>query len=307
MSQIARYRLDEVHGFGAFATVWRGWDPELEIAVAVKVLAENWANHADVRERFLAEARLLRRIVDPRVIRVHDVGTHDGRPYFVMDFVDGGTLADRVGTDLSTTDALAFAVEAARAVQVLHDTGVLHRDVKPSNVLVRATDGSVLVSDLGSAKEIAGASGITVTTGTPAYMSPEQARGRPLDPRTDVYSLGVLTYELLTGGAPFATGDVGSLLTRTPADRAPSVARTADLRGTVDGAAVDRVLARALAFDPADRPGSADELADALEHVAHGRRPRGFDRLGQGVPATVVALACLAAFVGAAGVIAFWP
>lgn len=302
MSQIARYRLDEVHGFGAFATVWRGWDPDLEVTVAIKVLAENWANHADVRERFLAEARLLRRIEDQRVIRVHDVGTHEGRPYFVMDFIDGGTLADRVGTELSTPVALRLAIESARGVQVLHAAGVLHRDVKPSNLLVRAVDDTVVVSDLGSAKAIAGASGITVTTGTPAYMSPEQARGLSLDARTDVYSLGVLTFELLSGTAPFVTGDVTTLLSRSPGERPPALARRADLPESVN-----RVLARALAFDTDDRPATADDLADALEHLLDGRRPHGFGRLRHEIPLAVTLAAGVAAFASAFGIIAFWP
>ena len=182
MKQIGRYRLDAVEGFGAFATVWRGFDTELEIPVAIKLLAENWAHHADVRERFLAEARLLRRIDDPRVVRVHDIGTHEDRPFFVMDFVAGGTVADRVEAG-SAEDALRLAIESARAVQVLHEAGVLHRDVKPSNLLV-GEDERVLVADLGSAKRLAEASGVTVTTGTPAYMAPEQARGAPVDARS---------------------------------------------------------------------------------------------------------------------------
>ncbi len=302
MSHIARYRLDAVHGFGGFATVWRGWDPELEITVAVKVLAESWANHADVRERFLAEARLLRRIDDPRVIRVHDVGTHEDRPYFVMDFIDGGTLADRIGPDLPPDEALRLAVESARSVQVLHDAGVLHRDVKPSNLLVRGHDQRVLVSDLGSAKQIAEASGITVTTGTPAYMSPEQARGLPIDERTDVYSLGVLTYELLAATPPFATGDVTSLLSRTASERPAAIARRCGVPP-----AVDRILARTLAFAATDRPTSAQALADALDTVRQGSTIRGFGRLRQDVPVPVVLAATVAAFAGAGGVIAFWP
>src|SRR5215207_730242 len=151
MEQIGRYRLDAVEGFGAFATVWRGFDVELEIPVAVKILAENWAHHADVRERFLAEARLLRRLQDPRVVRVHDIGTHEDRPFFVMDFVPSGTVADRVHPRVPTERALRLAVESARAVQVLHDAGVLHRDVKPTNLLVD-DDDNVMVADLGSAK-----------------------------------------------------------------------------------------------------------------------------------------------------------
>lgn len=256
MRQIGRYRLDSVHGVGAFATVWRGYDPELEVEVAVKVLADNWAHHADVRERFLEEARLLRRIDDPRVVRVHDVGVQDDRPYFVMDFVPGGTLADRVG-HVSAEEAVAMVVAACHAVQALHDHDVLHRDVKPSNLLVSA-DGDVLVSDLGSAKRLAEASGITVTTGTPAYMAPEQAYGRSLDARTDVYALGVLAHELVTGRLPF-DGPLG----RTANDR---------LEPTGAGARVDAILVAALAVRPEDRPASATALADLLESTEHAPR-----------------------------------
>jgi serine/threonine protein kinase len=256
MKHIGRYRLDAVQGVGAFATVWRGWDEELEAPVAVKVLADNWSHNADVRERFLEEARILRRIVDPRVVRVHDVGIEDDRPYFVMDFIAGGTVADLIG-NVDLPGALAIAGESARAVQALHDHDVLHRDVKPSNLLI--DQGRVVVSDLGSAKRLAEATGITVTTGTPAYMAPEQAYGQALDARCDVYALGVIAYELLTGRAPFA-----SPLGRKATDRPlPSGA----------GPAVDRVLTAALATKPSDRPSSARVLADLLAAAASSVQP----------------------------------
>lgn len=245
MKYIGRYRLDAVQGVGAFATVWRGWDEELRAPVAVKVLADNWAHHPDVRERFLDEARILRRIVDPRVVRVHDIGIDDDRPYFVMDFADGGTVADLIGS-ADPDRAVVVAVEAARAVQVLHDHDVLHRDIKPSNLLV--DNGRVLVSDLGSAKRLAEASGITVTTGTPAYMSPEQLHGDPLDARCDVYALGALAYELLTGTVPPLRRSGGS--------------------ATGAGARIDRVVGSALATKPGDRPDSARSFADSLEQAA---------------------------------------
>ncbi len=280
MKQIGRYRLDAVEGVGAFATVWRGHDPELDVTVAVKVLADNWSHHADVHQRFLDEARLLRRIHDGRVVRVHDVGVEDGRPYFVMDFVPGGTLALRI-EGLGTDEALDLAVEAAHAVQALHDHDVLHRDVKPSNLLIDA-EGRVLVSDLGSAKRLAEASGITVTTGTPAYMAPEQAHGRPLDARTDVYALAVLTHELLTGRVPF-DGPLG----RTPSDRvAPTGA----------GAAVDKVLGAALDPRPDQRPGGAAAFADALEASRDAVHPT--------VPVTLVGALMAVGFAGAA--VATW-
>ncbi|MCW2750677.1 MAG: serine/threonine protein kinase [Aeromicrobium sp.] len=286
MKQIGRYQLDEVEGFGAFATVWRGFDTELEIPVAVKVLAENWSNHADVRERFLAEARLLRRIDDPRVIRVYDIGTHEDRPYFVMDFVPGGTVADRVKPDLPTEQALWLAVESARAVQVLHEAGVLHRDVKPTNLLVGDNE-KVLISDLGSAKRLAEASGVTVTTGTPAYMAPEQARGEPVDARSDVYSLGAVAYELLSGRQPYDVGDPGSLLSRATDSRPESLAKSHNLPRTLD-----HVLASALATRPADRPATAGALADALEQLSSGTKVKGVRKPRRNVsPARAWALA----------------
>lgn len=288
MKQIGRYRLDGVQGFGAFAMVWRGFDPELEIPVAVKILAENWAHHADVRERFLAEARLLRKIDSPRVIRVYDIGTHEERPFFVMDFVAGGTVADRIKQPVTPERALKLAVDSARAVQVLHEAGVLHRDIKPSNLLV-GEDERVLVADLGSAKRLAEASGVTVTTGTPAYMAPEQARGEPIEVRSDVYSLGAVTYELMSGKQPFDVSDPGSLLSRTPDSRPPR------LDGPKDTArALDRVLASALATRPADRPATAAAFADALEHAAAGNKTTGVKRVRREVsPALLLTLAVL--------------
>lgn len=278
MRHIGRYRLDAVHGSGAFATVWRGFDTELEIPVAVKVLAENWSHQSDVRERFLAEARLLRRISSERVVRVHDVGTHEGQPFFVMDFIAGGTLADRARGTLSATRALALAEQAARAVQVLHDAGVVHRDIKPSNLLVHVDpDGTehVLVADLGSAKRLAEASGITVTTGTPSYMAPEQALGRAIDERCDVYALGVLTYVLLTGTLPFDVSDPMTLVTRTAADRPARVTQPLHLPPPLDRTALDSLLVRSMALDPADRPRRAEDLADALAHVSAGGHDEG--------------------------------
>ncbi len=296
MKQIGRYRLDEVQGFGAFATVWRGFDIELEIPVAIKILAENWSHHADVRERFLSEARLLRRIDNPRVIRVYDIGTHDDRPYFVMDFVPGGTVADRVKSAVAVDDAMQLAINSARAVEVLHDAGVLHRDIKPSNLLVG--DGErVLVADLGSAKRIAEASGVTVTTGTPAYMAPEQARGETIDARSDVYSLGAVTYELVSGKQPFDVGDPGALLSR-PVDSRPPKLDGEGLRP------LDHLLASALATRPVDRPASAAAFADALEQVAGGTKAKNVKRIRREVSPSL--LFTLAVLVFGASAAATW-
>jgi eukaryotic-like serine/threonine-protein kinase len=252
--------------------VWKGYDPDLDTPVAIKVLADNWSLDADVRGRFLTEARLLRRIVSDRVVRVHDVGVVDDRPYFVMDFVDGGALSDRVGS-LAPVEALRLAVEAAYAVQVLHDAGVVHRDVKPANLLL-ADDGRVLAADLGSAKRVAEASGYTVTTGTPAYMAPEQARGDGISVRTDVYALAVLTCVLLTGAFP---SDPSRPLARTDP-------RTA------------AVLQRALSADPARRQASAADLGSELDAVLSGEAAE----RGRRWPTRWVAAAAVGAYAGSA-------
>ncbi|GAB2589418.1 serine/threonine-protein kinase [Microlunatus antarcticus] len=296
MASLGRYRLDQVLGSGSFATVWRGYDPELDVVVAVKVLADNWSLDADVRARFLAEARLLRRISSDRVVRVHDVGIADDRPYFVMDHVGGGSLADRVGS-LEPAEAVRLTVEAAYAVQVLHDAGVVHRDVKPGNLLLDTTDPPrVLVADLGSAKLLADASGYTVTTGTPAYMAPEQAGlDGGFDGRADVYALAVVGYELLGGRRPF---DVPAATGTGPGARRDDPSPVAAPRGLPG--AVDAVLASGLRLDPTERPADARELADALVRASGDVGPA---RSGRSWPAWIVVVVAVVLFVVSALVV----
>lgn len=283
---IGRYRLTERLGTGAFATVWLGYDDELDAPVAIKVLADNWASDADVRARFVAEARLLRRVRDQRVVRVHDIGTlPDGRPYFVMDFADGGTVAEMI-TDrerLVPEQALRLGAEIARAVQVLHDHGVAHRDIKPGNLLLTSiieqggvsglADPSdpessrrlqgVVIADLGMAKSLSEASGYTVTAGTPAYMAPEQALGLGFDQRADVYSVAAVTYTLLAGRPPFSGSGLIEIAERSRTSRPPRL-------GLDHTGAIDAELSAALSFDPNDRPASAGELAARLDLLAGG-------------------------------------
>ncbi|MFB9907085.1 serine/threonine-protein kinase [Allokutzneria oryzae] len=207
IQSIGRYRVSGLLGTGAFASVLRGHDDVLDAPVAIKVLADNWARHLDVSERFLAEARLLRQADSDRVLRVLDIGElPDGRPYFVTVLADRGSLADRLDRgELPTEEALAILVEVAEAVCVLHAMGVVHRDLKPPNVLIQsAGDGErVVLADLGLAKALAQGSGLTQVAGSPGYMAPEQARpGAIVDERTDVYGLGALAHRLLAGATP---------------------------------------------------------------------------------------------------------
>jgi serine/threonine protein kinase len=276
MDVIGRYRLQSKIGAGAFATVWRGYDDDLDIDVAVKVLAENWASRIDVRERFLAEARLMRRIASDRVVRVFDLGElPDGRPYFVMDHIDGGSLADIIKRGpLPAADALWWGADLARAVAALHDEGVIHRDIAPANLLLRPTRADstgggthrIVLADLGLAKRAAEASGLTQAVGTPSYMAPEQGRGDGgFDERADVYAVAAVTYALLTGRAPFVASSISDVVARDPDSNPPSLRPLLhDSLGEVDD-----ILARALAFRVGERWNRADTLADRLEAEAY--------------------------------------
>lgn len=271
MTTVGRYRLVRRLGTGAFATVWLGHDDDFDVPVAIKILADNWSEQADVRERFVAEARLLRRIPDDRIVHVHDIGTlPDGRPYFVMDYADAGTLADLVKQRLDPPDALRLGAELARAVQVLHEHGYLHRDLKPANLLLtHRVDNStqLVIADLGMAKALIEASAITMTGGTPSYMAPEQAHGQSgLDERADVYGVAAVTYALLTGKPPYEVRDgVAGVALRDPALTPPPVASVSGLP-----AEVDAVLTAALAYAPEARPSAAGLAAD-LTRLADGR------------------------------------
>jgi eukaryotic-like serine/threonine-protein kinase len=287
MRQIGRYHVQQVLGSGAFATVWLAVDPLLEAPVAIKVLAENWSNNADVRERFLAEARLLRRVDNPRVVRVFDIGVveADNRPYFVMEYIPGGTLANRMGT-LATSEALEYGVAAAEALQVLHDAGVVHRDVKPSNLLLdtRAEPPRLVVSDLGSAKLLADASGVTVTVGTPAYMAPEQIhQTNGFDARADVYALAAVVYHLLCGSPPFPDQSAAAVLYRR-ADRKPQPLAA----GLGQPVALDRLLSRSLSWDPGKRPATAAAFARELSTFL--AEP---PRQTREIPAALVVVVCV--------------
>ncbi|MFF7356812.1 serine/threonine-protein kinase [Streptomyces filipinensis] len=258
LERIGRYRLERPLGTGAFATVWLAHDDELEAPVAVKVLAENWAHRLDIRDRFLSEARLLRRAGSSRVVQVYDIGElPDGRPYFVMEYADGGTLAGLLtGGPLPVGHALALTAEAARAAAALHEAGIVHRDIKPTNVLLHtAPDGTrrVLLADLGLAKSLAQASVLTLAAGSAGYQPPEQAEpGEGIDERADVYSLGAVGYELVTGSVPGPPGRV------VPPGR---------LRPDL-GENVARALLRALEPDRARRWPSAQAFAHELDRLA---------------------------------------
>ncbi|MFJ8728611.1 serine/threonine-protein kinase [Streptomyces bauhiniae] len=291
--RIGRYRLQQRLGSGAFATVWLAHDDELDALVAVKVLADNWSHRLDVRERFLSEARLLRRAGSSRVVQVYDIGElDDGRPYFVMEYADGGTLADLCADGPPPVpEALELTALAARGAAALHEAGIVHRDIKPTNLLLRtAPDGGrrLLLADLGLAKSLAQASALTLAAGSAGYQPPEQAEpGAGIDERADVYSLGAVGYELLTGTVP------------GPPGRAVPPSR---LRPGLDPG-VERAVLRALEPDRERRWPSARAFADELDRLAAGPARPGWSGAVRGRHA-LLAVAAAVALVAAGGAVA---
>src|SRR5437868_662300 len=252
-SAAGRYRIDQLLGSGGFATVWRGHDPELDAPVAVKILGEHWTHRTDVRERFVQEARLLRRADSHRLVQVFDIGElPDRRPYFVMTYADRGTPEDRLAEGpLPLNEALRIAREIILGVRELHGLDIVHRDLKPSNVLLRAEPGGngerIMVADLGIARTGDRLSSLTLPAGSPGYMAPEQTQidGAP-DNRADVYGLGALIYHLLTGEPPHSPA-------APPSRLRPSVPP-----------GVDATVLRALEPDRDRRWASAVEFGHAL-------------------------------------------
>ncbi|WP_133739438.1 serine/threonine-protein kinase [Actinorugispora endophytica] len=254
--RFGRYRVLRRLGSGSFATVWLGHDDLLDTPVAIKVLAENWSHQLDIHHRFVEEARILRQADSEWLVRVHDIGTlPDERPYFVMTYADRGSVADRIAAGpLPMDEALRLLTEIGQGVTVLHRHGTIHRDIKPSNVLLQSSPVGerVLVADLGFAKSIDEASGFTAAAGTPGYMSPEQSVvGGDIDVRADVYSLGAVAYELLTGRRP----------PRPPARVPPSRVRP----GLPP--ALDELIMSALSPNRADRPPDAATFTSRIRAI----------------------------------------
>ncbi len=258
-SRLGRYAVRRRIGSGGFATVWLAYDEQLDSPVAVKVLADNWTEDQPVRQRFLEEGRFLRKVESPYVVTVYDAGElEDGRPYLVMSYADQGTLADRLEVEgLTPSQALEVVRQIGTGLQTLHERGVLHRDMKPANVLFRTVDGQVraMVADLGLGKSLDMSSRLTMIGGTPSFVAPEQAQGEPLDPRADLYSLAAITHLLLTGTAPYSHASLTAAASPGPPPPLSSPAREFPPE-------VEAVVARGLAVDRDER------WPDAASYVA---------------------------------------
>lgn len=271
--RLGRLRQISRLGSGGFATVWLYDDPDLDSSVAVKALADNWAAHTDVRERFLEEAKMLRRADSDHVVRVYDIGvTDDDTPYFVMTYADQGTVADLLAGDpLEVDEVVRIVTEAGQGLSRLHEIGILHRDVKPQNLLLRTDHGGVrrvIVADLGVAKASVNASGITQVVGTPAYMAPEQADPTAgVDERADVHALGAVAYHLLTG-RQVRHGTVQALLTASEPEPPSEVAASVPT-------ALDPVILKAIRHHREDRWSTVAAFTSSLALAASTRTVAG--------------------------------
>ncbi|MGZ8696267.1 MAG: protein kinase domain-containing protein, partial [Gaiellaceae bacterium] len=202
-----RYELEEVVGHGGMSTVYKAHDSLLERNVALKVLHQQYNEDEDFVERFKREARSVAQLQHPNIVTVIDRGEEGGRQYIVFEYINGENLKELVVRKgrLDVRAALEIAREIARALAFAHGSGLVHRDVKPQNVLLNG-DGRAKVTDFGIARSLDVEHGVTQTgtiLGTSNYIAPEQASGQPVDAHTDVYSLGIVLYEMLTGEVPF--------------------------------------------------------------------------------------------------------
>src|SRR5712691_11826571 len=259
-----RYSIERELGRGGMGIVLLARDVALDRPVAIKLLPPHLATRPDERDRFLEEARIAAGLAHPNIVPIHLVEAHGDLVFFVMGFVDGETLRDRVerAGPLPPRLATKLLQEVAWALGAAHQRGVIHRDVKPDNIMIERATERAVVTDFGialgrpTAETAAGGGGGGAVTGTARYMSPEQACGEPVDARSDLYSLGATFFYALTGRAPFEAANLPAILTKHVYEPAPQVQALRAEVPTKLSAVVDRLLRKA----PPERFQTADDL-----------------------------------------------
>jgi basic membrane protein A len=264
--QFGHYQIVAPLGEGGMAAVYRAYQPSMERFVAVKVLPRHMASSEEFVNRFRREARLLAQLQHPHILPVFDYGEADGYPYIVMPFVQSGTLAELLQKrQQSLSEVRRIMIQLGDALSYAHTRGMIHRDIKPSNVLIDER-GNCLLTDFGLARMAESATKITTSgtvMGTPAYMSPEQGAGSTIDHRSDIYSLGIIFYEMVTGRVPYVAETPIAVVFKHIQDPLPSARK---LKPNLPEA-VELVLLKALAKQPEDRYQTAEEFVKAIQRA----------------------------------------
>jgi eukaryotic-like serine/threonine-protein kinase len=267
-----RYRIVSIAGVGGMGVVYRARDEELGVDAAIKVLRRDLGSDPRVIERFRGELVLARQVSHKNVVRLHDIGEHEGIRFLTMDYVEGRSLREILENDgpFPLDRAVSIVRQVAEGLAAAHEKGIVHRDLKPGNILIDA-DGNAFITDFGVARSLE-KSGITragAIVGTPDYLSPEQVSGDPVDGRTDLYALGIVFYEMLSGRLPFSGESQAEMLAQRIAGRPRDLKEA----GVSAPAWVRGVLRRCLERSPARRYQSARELIEDLDSAGLGGKP----------------------------------
>jgi tRNA A-37 threonylcarbamoyl transferase component Bud32/HAMP domain-containing protein len=293
MEEVGRYQIDELVGEGAMARVYKAYDPKIDRTLAIKLLKSQLLADDEYRARFLREAKGAGILSHPNIVTVFDVGEEDNHPYLAMEWVEGATLADllKAGKTFTPKEVVDIGIQLCRALDYAHRKGIVHRDIKPGNIMLVQDTLTAKIADFGicrinegDAQRQAQHTQVGDVIGTPHYMSPEQVLGEPVDARTDLYSLGVVLYQLLTGTLPFEGDTLISVAYKITKSEAPSVDK---LRPDLP-LSLRRVIARAIKKPKDKRYQTGEEFAKALigvaREIADDEREKG---KGRGIPLAV--------------------
>ena len=261
--EISGYQIDRKIGKGGMATVYLAKQISLDRPVVLKVLdiAKQTENDTQI-ERFLSEGRIVASLNHPNIITIYDIGIADDNSIYIsMEYIEGGDLKSRIGIPMEPGEALDIVMQITRGLQLAHQHGIVHRDVKPANILFR-NDNTPLITDFGIAKRVNDDLSLTSTgifLGSPNYVSPEQATGDPVDARSDIYSLGCILYEMLTGEKPYKASTVFDVVMQHKEGPIPRLPEdTSEYQPLID---------RMMAKDPDDRPADAEELLEIISDI----------------------------------------
>jgi serine/threonine protein kinase len=262
---LGKFEIVDRIGAGGMATVFKAYQHTLDRFVAIKVLPTYYADDNVFQERFKREARSVAKLTHPNIVQIHDFGEQDNVTYIVMEYVEGGTLKDRLKRPLPVPEAIGYVIQAAEGLDCAHRNNIIHRDVKPANMLLRK-DGHLLLSDFGIAKILEGTTNLTrvgTGIGTPQYMSPEQGTGQAVDRRSDIYSLGIVLFHCLTGRVPFTADNPLSVTLKHLHDPLPYERMIAE--GVPNP--VVQVVLQMTAKQAQDRYQSAQDVIEALSRA----------------------------------------